>query len=81
MTDVKEKVLLGGVMQKIHYITDDPSKPVLLFLHGGPGVCNRHDIMTHHRDLLDGGFDQAVRTAIDCGFTHTNFLEHLLSKG
>ena len=53
MTDVKEKVLLGGVMQKIHYVTDDPSKPVLLFLHGGPGVCNRHDIMTHHRDLLD----------------------------
>lgn len=30
----------------------------------------------HHRDLLDGGFDQAVRTALDCGFTHTNFLEH-----
>ena len=30
----------------------------------------------HHRDLLDGGLDQAVRTALDCGFTHTNFLEH-----
>ena len=53
MTDVKEKILLGGVKQKIHYVTDDPKKPVLLFLHGGPGVCNRHDIMTHHKDLLD----------------------------
>lgn len=30
----------------------------------------------HQRELLNGGFDQAVRTAIDCGFTHTNFLEH-----
>ena len=53
MTDVKEKILLGGVKQRIHYVTDDPAKPVLLFLHGGPGVCNRHDIMTKHRDLLD----------------------------
>ena len=30
----------------------------------------------HQKELLDGGFDHAVRTAIDCGFTHTNFLEH-----
>ena len=30
----------------------------------------------HHRDLLDGGFDIAVQTALECGFTHTNYLEH-----
>lgn len=30
----------------------------------------------HQRDLLNGGFDAAVRTALDCGFTYTNFLEH-----
>ncbi len=30
----------------------------------------------HHKDLLDGGFDIAVRTAVECGFTHTLFLEH-----
>lgn len=30
----------------------------------------------HQKELLNGGFDQAVRTALDCGFTHTNYLEH-----
>ena len=30
----------------------------------------------HQRELLDGGFDIAARTAAACGFTHTNFLEH-----
>ena len=53
MTDVKEKIMIGSIKQRIHYVTDDLSKPVLLFLHGGPGVCNRHDIMTNHRDLTD----------------------------
>lgn len=30
----------------------------------------------HQKDLLTGGFDEAVQTAMECGFTHTNFLEH-----
>ena len=30
----------------------------------------------HQRELLDGAFDVAVHTAIDCGFTHTNILVH-----
>lgn len=53
MTDIKEKIVLGGVPQKIHIKTDDETKPVLLFLHGGPGVCNRHGILCDHADLLD----------------------------
>ncbi len=30
----------------------------------------------HQKELLDGGFDVAVHTAIDCGFTHVNYLAH-----
>ena len=30
----------------------------------------------HQKELLDGGFDIAARTAAECGFTHTLFLEH-----
>lgn len=53
MLDRKERVSLGGLPQKIHYRTDDETKPVLLFLHGGPGVCNRHTILGDHADLCD----------------------------
>ena len=62
MLDEKSYVLLGGVKQKIHIKSNDENKPVLLFLHGGPGVCNRHLILINHVDLLDTftlvGWDQ-----------------------
>ena len=51
--DQKLKVTLGGLPQKIHIKTRDESLPVLLFLHGGPGVINRHSVMKTHTDLLD----------------------------
>ncbi len=53
MTDKKRMVTLGGLKQRIHIRTDDEHKPVLLFLHGGPGVCNRHSVMKEHADLMD----------------------------
>lgn len=52
-TDIKKKILVNGVMQKIHVVSNDEALPVLLFLHGGPGVVNRHGVMTEHKDLLD----------------------------
>ncbi|MDC7124118.1 MAG: alpha/beta hydrolase [Spirochaetales bacterium] len=62
MIDEKLKIVLGALPQKIHVKTNDETKPVLLFFHGGPGVCNRHDIMNSHSDLLDTftivGWDQ-----------------------
>ena len=52
MIEIKEKILLGGFPQKIHIKTLNEHNPVLLFLHGGPGVCNRHNIFAEHSDLL-----------------------------
>ncbi|MDR2731483.1 MAG: alpha/beta hydrolase [Treponema sp.] len=51
--DQKLKVTLGGLSQKIHILSDDRTRPVLLFLHGGPGVINRHSVIKNHADLLD----------------------------
>lgn len=51
MLDQKQMVVLGGLPQKIHIKSENETNPVLLFLHGGPGVCNRHTIMKDHADL------------------------------
>lgn len=48
--EIKAKISLGGFPQKIHIKSQDESHPVLLFLHGGPGVCNRHRSRCRHRD-------------------------------
>jgi len=52
MVDIVEKVILGGLSQKIHIRGNDESLPVLLCLHGGPGVSNRHSIM-QCKELFD----------------------------
>ena len=61
MIDKKIKVGLNGLKQKIH-IKGDPDKPILLFIHGGPGVANRHMCTVYNQDLLDTfmvvGWDQ-----------------------
>ena len=51
--DIKKKIPVNGVMQKIHVVSNDTSLPVLLFLHGGPGVVNRHSVLAADKDLLD----------------------------
>ena len=53
MIDIKEKINLNGLDQKIHIKGNDENNPILLFLHGGPGVTNRHSVMTSNDDLLD----------------------------
>ncbi len=53
MLDEKLQVELGGLKQTVHIKSKDEKNPVLLFLHGGPGVTNRHSVMTTNDDLLD----------------------------
>ena len=53
MINIKEKINLNGLMQTIHIKGNKDDNPILLFLHGGPGVTNRHSVMTTNDDLLD----------------------------
>ncbi len=47
MLDEKSKVVLGGLPQLIHIKSENEANPVLLFLHGGPGVVNRHAVFSY----------------------------------
>jgi len=61
MIDIKEKVVLGGFPQKIHIKGLSEDKPILLFLHGGPGVANRHAVLGNEellKDFILVGWDQ-----------------------
>jgi pimeloyl-ACP methyl ester carboxylesterase len=51
MIDKIKKVVLGGFPQKIHIKGDDEKNPVILFLHGGPGMTDRAGVMQKHADL------------------------------
>lgn len=43
--DEKFTLELGGVPQAIRILSSDAALPVLLFIHGGPGVCDRHWVL------------------------------------
>lgn len=51
--DRKERVTLGGLGQTIHIWGTKKENPVILFLHGGPGVPNRHDMAKDGFGLTD----------------------------
>lgn len=40
--DYEEWVTLNGDRQNIHVLSEDIRNPIILFIHGGPGVCDRH---------------------------------------
>ena len=50
--DRKERIPLGGLTQAIHIWGTKKENPAVLFLHGGPGIPNRHGIAKNHMDLL-----------------------------
>ena len=51
LIDYEEWVELNGDKQNIRVYTYDESNPVLLFLHGGPGVCDRHWVLHYQKAL------------------------------
>jgi pimeloyl-ACP methyl ester carboxylesterase len=53
MLDLICMPLIGGVRQKIHVLSSDAKLPVLLFLHGGPGIPNRGLALSKNADLLN----------------------------
>ena len=53
MIDYKDYVNLNGLKQRIHVKGTDENNPILLFLHGGPGVTNRHFVIGSNADLCD----------------------------
>ncbi|MBR5752862.1 MAG: alpha/beta hydrolase [Clostridia bacterium] len=51
LIDYEENVKLNGNKQNIRVYTYDKNNPVLLFLHGGPGVCDRHWVIHFQKEL------------------------------
>ncbi|MDR1409082.1 MAG: alpha/beta hydrolase [Oscillospiraceae bacterium] len=49
MLDTILRLPLGGQKQTVHILSEDMSNPILLFLHGGPGVPDRGGVMTRCR--------------------------------
>lgn len=51
--DEKRTVTLGGVAQNIRIRSSGEALPVLLFIHGGPGVCDRHWVLKNQSALAE----------------------------
>ncbi len=51
--DTKEVIQIGGIQQYIRIRSCDLSNPVILFLHGGPGVCDRFWVIRDQSGLAD----------------------------
>ncbi len=51
--DEKTAVTLGGFRQHIRIRSGDAALPVLLFIHGGPGVCDRHWVLKNQSALAE----------------------------
>ena len=54
-------VTLNGDKQNIRVLTKNKKNPVVLFVHGGPGVCDRHWVMEYQaKRFLKAGYTMVV---------------------
>ena len=51
--DLHEKLSINGTMLDIRIRGTKETNPVALFLHGGPGACNRHSVLVDQAPLTD----------------------------
>lgn len=51
--DTKEIVPINGSNLHIRIRSENADNPVVLFLHGGPGVCDRHWVLKYQSGLAD----------------------------
>lgn len=51
--DLHEKLPLNGTKLDIRIRGTKETNPVVLFLHGGPGACNRHSVLVDQAPLTD----------------------------
>lgn len=51
--DYSENIEVNGDIQNIRVRASEKGLPPVLFLHGGPGVCDRHLIMKNHSALAE----------------------------
>lgn len=51
--DLNEWVTLNGDRQNLRILSRDAKNPLLLFLHGGPGVCDRHMVLKYQSALAE----------------------------
>ena len=51
--DYEEWVDLNGDRQNIRIRSQNQTNPVILFLHGGPGVCDRHRVLQYQSVIAD----------------------------
>ena len=49
--DEKATVRRDGAEMSVRIRGTDPENPVLLFIHGGPGVCDRHWVLKYQSEL------------------------------
>ena len=83
--DSLEKIEIGGIEQWIYMTSNDISKPVLLFLHGGPGYTMLPILHEYNRELEDHflvvNWDQRGAGLSYSGYIHDDSmtLKHFVS--